>query len=506
MAIDPVVAIIIVVVVLVCGGLLLADFMNKRKMKKVDAERREERANQERLEQERLAEAAEAKRKEAEIMDNARLRMARAHQDMHEAQQDFRACHDEIIANIHALAKEGCDAEFQQRFGITRPPKADTPNDDAEVQEYLRGNYAELRDAALANKMERLIEEEVDRRIAAACKLEEDGNATDDSPAEIPEAGTAEVETPEVEPDAQPAEQPEAQPEEPQEAESEERPDEPQEPEAGDAPFDRTPYEDAVREELDVESVRTYLLAAISARYDADGKPIADLPWPAFTTFSKHGYGELTLAKGTPEYAQDDYRNFAWKRFHTGKRADKPTRGEYSWPESHELGDGEVIESVVTPAGAFSVQGPNGTMPLYELASCSWMRHSLEFQGALLEPECQRSFCVDVTGLHKGDTLQLHFDGADFLEDADDGPFFLNAVGAVGDAFVSLSASKPEVASPGEAPYELAERTPTGFTFTMTSDARQKDIDMFPQFLEVHLAWAQPPTPRPERIVRHVAN
>ena len=270
--------------------------------------------------------------------------------------------------------------------------------------------------------------------------------------------------------------------------------------------IDRAPIEAAVNEEFDFDSIRTYLLAAISARYDENGRPIGELPWPAYTRISSRGFGELVLAEASPIYAQDAYREFAWKKFHTGRRAEKPERGEYSWPASHALGDGILVQEVPTPAGMFTVKDPFGTATLSELLGCSWMRHSMEYQGALLEPDGQRSFFINLRGLHKGDTLELCFDAPDFLEEAEDGPFFLNAMGEVNGAYVGLSASKPEAANLGEAPYELAERTPTGFVFRMTHDARRFDIDTYPQFLEVHLAWCQPPAPKPERIVRHVTN
>ena len=145
-------------------------------------------------------------------------------------------------------------------------------------------------------------------------------------------------------------------------------------------------------------------------------------------------------------------------------------------------------------------------MPLHELLDCAWVRHSLEYQGALLVPDGQRSFFLNLEGLRKGDTLQLQFDAPDFLEESEDGPFFLNAFGEVNGAYVGISASKPEAANLGEAPYELAERTATSLVFRMTHDARRHDIDTYPQFLEVHLAWCQSPAPRPERIIRHVTN
>ena len=459
MVIDPVIAVIVILALVLAlgfGGTMLTDRANKRDMHQVETERREERAHQERLEQERLARFREARQEESGAMETARKRMAFAQQDIHEAQEAFRAYHDRLITEIHLKAKAGCDALFQQRFGITRPAKAPNPQDDPEVQGHLRERYAELRDAVLGETIAELTRNEVDRRASAALDL-------------------ASLQAPEVEA-------------------------------ADDLGVDFDAIDASVREEFDFDSIRTYLLAAISARYDANGKPIGDLPWPAYTTVSSRGFGELVLAEAAPIYAQDAYREFAWKKFHTGRRAEKPERGEYSWPESHALGDGIIVEEVPTPAGVFRVNGPSGTLPLSELIGCSWMRHSMEFQGAFLEPDSQRSFFVNLRGLRKGDTLTLVFDSPDFLEEIDDGPFFLNAMGEVNGAYVGISASKPEAANLGEAPYELAERTPTSLVFRMTHDARRFDVDTYPQFLEVHLSWCQPPAPRPECIVRHVTN
>ncbi len=553
MVIDPVLAVIVVVIVVVAlgvGGTMYADRANKRDMFKVDTDRREERAHQERLEQEREARLAEARREEAEGMESARKSMALAQENIHKVQTAFRERHDQLIGDIHEQAKAGCDAVFQQRFGITRPQRAASPIDDVEVQDYLREHYAQLRDAALDKTIESLMEEEVERRIAAKQdalsaaeeelpetvadpeegpeeeapvddgSTEAEADAESDAESEIETETEAEVESEsEAETEAEVESEPEAEAaaeEAPSEETPESTPDEMSD-EAADEATEEAPDEALsdeereaimadVREEFDLGSVRTYLLAAISARYEADGKPIGDLPWPAYTSFSPRGYGELILAEGAPVYAQDAYREFAWKKFHTGKRAEKPERGEYSWPASHGLGDGSPIETVPTPAGVFTVEGPKGALPLYEIIDCTWMRHSLEYQGALLEPDGQRSFFINLVGLRKGDTLTLSFDAPDFLAEAEDGPFFLNAIGEVNGAFVGLSASKPEAANLGEAPYELAERKPNGLVFRMTHDARRYDADTYPQFLEVHIAWCQPPSPRPEKIVRHVAN
>ena len=459
MVIDPVIAVIVILVLVVAlgfGGTLLADRANKREMYQVDTDRREERANLERLERERLAQFKAARQEESGAMEGARKRMAFAEQDIHDAQAAFKEYHDQLIGDIHGRAKAECDALFKQRFGITRPPKAASPQDDPEVQDHLRERYADLRDAVLKATIESLVNSEVDRR-------------TDQAQEE------ASMAAPEIEA-------------------------------IDDIIINRGPIETAVNEEFDFDSIRTYLLAAISARYDENGRPIGELPWPAYTRISSRGFGELVLAEASPIYAQDAYREFAWKKFHTGRRAEKPERGEYSWPASHALGDGILVQEVPTPAGVFSVRDPFGTATLNELLGCSWMRHSMEYQGALLEPDGQRSFFINLRGLHKGDTLELHFDAPDFLEEAEDGPFFLNAMGEVNGAYVGISASKPEAANLGEAPYELAERTPTGFVFHMTHDARRFDVDTYPQFLEVHLAWCQPPAPKPERIVRHVTN
>lgn len=540
--IDPIFAVIIVLVFVAAlgfGGTMLTDRANKRDMHQIDADRREERAHQERLEQERQARFEQERKEEAGAMEGARRRMAFAQESIHQAKQAFQQKHDQLIGDIHQRAKAGCDAEFEQRFGITRVPKAPNPADDAEVQEYLMAHYAELRDVALAGVIEEMVQEEADRRVASlqeaaeqealeqealeqeCAEASEEADPTiEESEGESPENGTVSVDEPEsadvASEDDEPAiseealeEAPDEEPGEAPDAEDGEvhEPDSKEVPVPGPAPEpDRALIEKAVREEFDLTSIRTYLLAAISARYDADGKPIGDLPWPAYTSISSRGYGELVLSEGSPVYAQDAYREFAWKRFHTGRRAEKPLRGEYSWPASHELGDGLRVESVPTPAGVFTAQGPDGALPLYELLDCTWMRHSLEYQGALLEPDGQRSFFVNLEGLRKGDMLQLRFDSADFLEEAEDGPFFLNAMGEVNGAYVGISASKPEAANLGEAPYELAERTPSSLVFRMTHDARRHDVDTYPQFLEVHVAWCQQPSPRPERIVRHVTN
>ena len=459
MGIDPIVAVVVILVlVLALGfwGTMLTDRKNKRDMHQMEADRREERANQERLEKERLARFKEARQEESEAMEGARKRMAFAQQDIHDTQAAFHERHDQLISDIHLRSKAECDNLFQQRFGITRPPKAANPQDDSEVQDHLRDNYAILRDAVLNDTIKDIVRSETDSRCAI--RQEE-----------------ASLQAPEVEA-------------------------------LDDIVIDHDSVEADVREEFDFDSIRTYLLAAISARYDADGKPIGDLPWPAYTSISPRGYGELVLAEAAPVYAQDAYREFAWKKFHTGRRAEKPERGEYSWPASHALGDGILVEDVPTPAGVFTATGPTGTLPLHELLDCAWMRHTLEYQGAFLEPDRQRSFFVNLRGLHKGDVLELSFDAPDFLEEAEDGPYFLNAMGEVNGAYIGISASKPEAANLGEAPYELAERTPTSLVFRMTHDARRFDIDTYPQFLEVHLAWCQPPAPRPERIIRHVTN
>ena len=459
MGFDPVVAVIVVLVVvvaLILGGTMLADRENKREMLQLEASRREERAHQERLEKEQLERFAEARREEAGAMESARKQMAFAQEEISHAQQAFRRYHDQLVSAIHLQAKAECDALFRQRFGITRLAKAPNPENDEDVQAYLREHYANLRDAILAKAIGALVEGEIARRLS---QLEEE----------------ASLAAPEVEA-------------------------------SDDIIIDRAPVEEAVRDEYDIDGIRTYLLAAISARYGENGRPIADLPWPAYTTFSTRGYGELCLAEGAPVYAQDAYREFAWKRFHTGRRAEKPTRGEYSWPESHELGDGIVVESAPTPAGIFRALGPKGPLPLHELIDCTWMRHSLEFQGALLVPEGQRSFFIKLEGMHKGDAITLSFDGPDFLEEAEDGPYFLNALGEVNGAYVGVSASKPEAANLGDAPFELAERTPTSLVFHLTHDARRHDDDAFPQFLEAHIAWCQPPVPRPEKLIRHVVN
>lgn len=577
---------IVLLVIVVAVVAAIAVFRNRRKKREVrqmEAGSREERAKQERADQEQLQNIEQTRREESEGLEAARKDMAVAQQRIHDAQQAFKRRHDQLIADIHTTAKAGCDAKFQQRFGVTRPPKAASPQDDPEVQDYLREHYAALRDEALAEVSDVLVEHEVDRRIeslrqkeeASAGQEEPADTAADEydaSPAPAPENGEdagAKAEAPDmdgtvntaaldsateeqVEADKAPAEPAVAETEseatqadadagagpetaeadaesgvetpmadanadaeaEPETAQAEDRADadaaeqgqagKAPQPAAPDSDVDRAPIEEAVREEFDADSVRTYLLAAISARYDEAGRPIGVLPWPAYTKLSDRGYGELVLCEGSPAYAQDAYREFAWKKFHTGKRAEKPTRGEYSWPASHGLGDGLVSYEVDTPAGTFSVQGPKGNLPLCEWLDCAWMRHDLEYQGALLRPDGQRSFFVNLEGLLKGHILQFAFDAKAFLSNAEDSPYFLNAIGESGGAFVGISVSNPKAANPGETPYELLVRNATGFTFRMAHDARHYDVDTYPQFIEVHLAWAQPPSPRPERIVRHI--
>ncbi|MDO4399945.1 MAG: hypothetical protein Q4D27_03230 [Coriobacteriia bacterium] len=566
MPIDPILCAIVIVVLVAAlgvGWMLFNDRSNRRDMHATAESRREERAHLERLEQERMERLSEILKEESQAMEQARMRMAYVQEDMSKTKQAFRQRHDQLIDGILMQAKAGCDGIFRQRFGITRPPKAENPMDDPEVQDYLHEHYAELRDTVLAETIRDLMDAEVDRRIAALREeadadelLEEAGEAEavpeaetdaatdaetpvetepeptvdadaadaaepehpaeaeggesakpieeDEVPEEAPESSDAETDEDDGDADASDEPEPTAEDDEaPEESIEEDGAEGDEEPEEE---FDRTPIEEAVREEFDLDSVRTYLLAAISARYDENGRPIGDLPWPAFTSISPRGYGELVLAEGAPVYAQDSYREFAWRKFHTGRRAEKPARGEYSWPESHELGDAPIEGGIPTPAGVFSAEGPNGQLVLHELFDCSWMRHNLEYKGAFLEPDTQRSFLLNLEGLRKGDELRFLFDGPDFLEEAENGPFFLNALGEVNEAHVGISVSNPEVANVGEAPYELAERTPTGFVFRMTHDARRHYDDTYPQFLEIHLAWCQPPSPRPDRIIRHVVN
>ena len=388
---------------------------------------------------------------EEEALNQAQMQMAQAHQRIHDALEAFHHFHDELIAGIYHEAKSGCDALFKQRFGVTRPPRAKQPQDDPEVQDFLRENYAALRDVVLAKATLYLMDGETQRRLDALTTEEE---------AAEPAAASAEI--------AQ-----------------------------------------KVRAEFDPESVRVYILAAISARYNEQGNAIGDLPWPAYATMSSKGYGELVLCEGAPVFAQDAYREYTWKRFHTGKRAEKPMRGEYSWPASHGLGDGMTLYQLETPAGTFTAEGPQGVLPLCEWIDCAWMRHSLEYQGALLVPAAQRSFLINIEGLHKGDTVTLSFDGGDFLHDIGDSAYFLNAMGEAPDmpgSFVGISISNANAASPGEAPYEVESRDGKGFQLRMTQDARHYDADTYPQFVEAHIAWAQEPSPRPERIIRHVTH
>ena len=538
MPFDPITTaiVVLVLVVAVFGGFLASDQANKRAMRQVEENRRKERANQERLEQERQEQLDEARKAESLALEGARKQMAFAQENIHHVQQAFKQQHDELIGGIRQQAKAGCDAQFKQQFGITRRQNADQLDDDDAVQDYLQEHYASLRDGVLATAIGRFIDQEIDRRLdALEAQAESEAAEAQASEAEAQEQAetTDEIGIPEgaqdvegadvaeaaggIEPDGDLTESDEtADADDREGTEASDSPETAPPAEADDeAPADdpaairegqRPAVEAAVREEFDIDSIRTYLLAAISARYDENGRPIGDLPWPAYTQLSTRGYGELVLAEGAPVYAQDSYREFAWRKFHTGRRAEKPTRGEYAWPESHVLGDGIAVDEVETPAGVFTATGPSGTVPLYELSQCAWMRHCLDYQGALLVPDGQRSFFINIEGMHKDDVIDLHFDAPDFLAELEDGPFFLNAMGEMNGVFVGMSATKPEAASPGEAPYELAERTPTGMRFRLMHDARRYDADTYPQFLEVHLCWCQPPAPKPDRIVRHIAN
>ncbi len=475
---------------------------------------------------------------EEEALKEAQMQMAQAHQRIHDALQAFRRLHNELVAGIYLEAKAGCDSQFRQRFGITRPPRARLAQDDPEVQDFLRENYALLRDAVLAKATLYLMEQETQHRLDA---LMEDSNGKAKSTANLKQPSTEE-EPPVNKPAGRIASEGETPANElaeraPSEAESaannhsapkedessggktaeieaasasaDERAEETAESGATEEGALRADIAKKVQNEFDSESVRVYILAAISARYSEEGNAIGDLPWPAYATLSAKGYGELTLCEGAPVFAQNAYREFAWKRFHTGKRAEKPTRGEYSWPASHELGDGAALYQFDTPAGSFTAEGPQGALPLCEWNDCAWMRHSLEYQGALLVPAVQRSFLINLEGLHRGDAIKLAFEGDSFLKDIGDSAFFLNAMGeAPGKqgSFVGISISNANAAGPGEAPYELESRNGTGFLLRMTQDARHYDADTYPQFLEAHISWAQEPSPRPERIIRHVTH
>ncbi len=457
---------------------------------------------------------------EEEALNQAQMQMAQAHQRIHDALEAFHHFHDELIAGIYHEAKSGCDALFKQRFGVTRPPRAKQPQDDPEVQDFLRENYAALRDVVLAKATLYLMDEETQRRLNALTAEEEAAEPaaadtkTVAQPEEMPETTDAapEEETGDKEHATKAGDSAESKTDQDAAAESEAETEAESESESADsseADTLRAEIAQKVRAEFDPESVRVYILAAISARYNEQGNAIGDLPWPAYATMSSKGYGELVLCEGAPVFAQDAYREYTWKRFHTGKRAEKPTRGEYSWPASHGLGDGMTLYQLETPAGTFTAEGPQGVLPLCEWIDCAWMRHSLEYQGALLVPAAQRSFLINIEGLHKGDTVTLSFDGGDFLHDIGDSAYFLNAMGEAPDmpgSFVGISISNANAASPGEAPYEVESRDGKGFQLRMTQDARHYDADTYPQFVEAHIAWAQEPSPRPERIIRHVTH
>lgn len=557
--------ILIIVVVLAIGGVvswrIIGGNPEERAKKRQEQEEREQerKAEQEKRKREEWMRQEELRRAEESATVEARERMVIAAEELAEVQADFRQAHDDLIDLLQQQAKQGCDAQFQQRFGITRPPKAETPEEDPEVQEYLRSNYATLRDAALDIFTEGLIQKELERRLALEeddaadtaatpeqetpgdnpqAEPEEQGEeAASESPvpeaakeageaSEAPEAEAAEEaaeaadadgaeETPDEEAEAaetEAAAEPEAaeEPEDTAEVAEPEVAEEPAEPAAGEdepAPEDahRQELEETVRAEYDFESARTYGLAAISAHFNSAGELVGDVPWPAYTKPSQHGYGELALVAGAPAEAQDDYRDFAWKKFHTGRRTERPSHGEYSWGADHLVGDADAGLAVETPMGALTIAGPKGPLALREMHRCPWVRHDLAYQELLLVPASQRTVFASLLGLRKGDRIEVRLDGPDILlQEVEGAPFVYAAIGEHEGTFLGLTASNPEQAAPGDAPFELIERGPDGFVFQMTADARPFDEDTFPQFIEATVAWCAAPSPKPERLIRHV--
>lgn len=423
---------------------------------------------------------AEKRRKEEEqkqIADES-VAVGRALKEQGDAQidgfmQQFKETHDQLVALIRQQAKQGCDAEFQQRFGVTRPPKAADPADDPEVQEYLREHYSQLRDAAIGEYLEQAIAEEATRQESAAPRSvpTADDDAENPEDAESLEQGATDTEAD----DEELASQPDSQ--------------------------------DLVREYFDVDSIRTYLLAAISSRFNQQGLPVGEAPWPAYTSFSPLGYGELILADGAPVSAQDAYRAFAWKKFHLGRRSEKPTRGEYSWPASHELGDTDADAVLETPAGTFSVSTSEGPLPLREFESCQWAHKLLPHDDMLLGADERHFLLVNLEGLHKGRRLYVRFNSTqDFLEDAGDTDYAFCLAGHINQTEIGLAISNPGAASPGDAPYRIAESNGTGFVLEMTQDARRHDADTYPQFVQVDLAWRSAHAPLARETVVHAIN
>lgn len=543
MGIDTVVVVLAVIAVIVVLGVIGKTLAKRTGQPQADVsaptpQGTDKQALREELQREQWLKQEEARKAEEAALETAHERKVISDVETKQAHAAFLERHDEMVAAVRRRAKEGCDDAFRQRFGVTRPPKAGAPEDDEEVQVFLREHYAALRDDSIIEITERLVQEETDRLLA------ERVSRVDPEPdeGESPETPPAEDDAPQQETTAngEAVEAPaEGSPDDVNdiEAGTSDVPDAPDGDDAGDVPSavnaegegeptgDESaakPADDAdtadndiqsirkdleaeVREHFDADSVRTYLLAAISARFDLSGRPLGNLPWPAYTVFDQYGYGELALVKGAPTYAQDAYRAFAWKKFHTGKRAEKPVRGIYSWPETHELGDFDADRGVKTPAGLFSVFTSRGPLPLRGVSACAWAYHDLPDGESLLAPDEQHILLVNLEGLRKGAQIQLRFETEEpFLQDAEDTDYMLNAVGRADEAYIGISVSNPEAASPGEAPYVVDARDGYGFTLRMTSDARRHDDDTYPQFVQVNLAWCQPPSLKPEQIVRHV--
>lgn len=529
MSIDPIIVALLVICVIAAlayaGKIAAAHSKEREEQRREQAERDEAaRLEEERAEQERAAALEELRKAEEERLAEARERKQVADIEIEQNARAFKETHDKLVALVRRKAKDGCDQEFQLRFGVSRPAKAQDPDDDPEVQEFLHEHYAQLRDNALAEMAEYFMQAEFEHRLAAevaACHSENDEETVSHADEEIScparddkEALDSEGLDEEQARDDGADSADEAEPPETVEDENEESPAEPAEPQSEEEPEGPSdqPADDAhrqevwerVREDFDLDSIRIYMLAAISARFTASNKHIGDLPWPAYTSLSELGYGELSLPPGTPTDIQDAYREFAWKKFHVGKRSEKPTRGEYSWPESHELGDADAGTSVETPVGSLTAQGPDGPLALRMLSRCAWVRQGLVMEDALLEPDGRYLLLVNLEGLRKGDRLRIGFpDTEGFLQEAEDSARTYNAVGQREGVFVGLQVSNPAVASPGEAPCELVERDSQGFVFQMTADARLHDDDTYPQFLQANLVWCQAPTPHPEEIVRH---
>lgn len=458
-----------------------------------EVKRQEEEARQQ---AQKRQEEEEAKRIREEALAQAAQLKASCDAQMEQDLQRFKDAHDQLVDLVRQYAKQGCDAEFQQRFGVTRPPKAPKLEDDPEVQEYLRAHYPELRDAAVNDCIAQAIEAEANRQLeqedaeAADAAGAAGENATQGENADETATGTNT--------------EPGSEGENGADGEGEVVVRTATETKAADAEARLEALRNRVRENYDADSLRSYLLAAIGSRFNQQGLPVGTVPWQAYTQPSPLGYGELVPNPGAPVPAQNAYRDFAWRKFHLGRRAEKPTRGEYSWPASHELGDADAGTGVETPAGYFGVSTAEGPLPLRELSPCRWAHGLLPHGDLLLGADERRFLLVNLEGLHKGKRLFARFGAPDaFLEETDGTDQQRCAVGSANRYVVGISVSKPEAASPGDAPYRIVECTGTGFTLELTHDARRHDADTYPQFMQLCIAWRSEQAPLPRETILH---